>query len=100
MNLNYNKIRLVQFLHQFTKKEIDKSKEMSNIIIQIWLYLADIELIRIELSNFENENECIVALLHDVVEAPDITFEQLEKDFPPEVIQALKLLTHDKKLII
>ena len=41
------------------------------------------------------EEECIVALLHDVVEDTDITFEQLEKEFSPTVIEALKLLTHD-----
>ncbi len=49
-------------------------------------------------EQMENENECIVALLHDVIEDTDITFEQLEKDFPIEVIKALKLLTHDKKI--
>ena len=49
-------------------------------------------------EQMENENECIVALLHDVVEDTDITFEQLEKEFPIEVIKALKLLTHDKKI--
>jgi len=38
-----------------------------------------------------------VALLHDVVEDTDITFEQLEHDFPEEVINALRLLTHDDK---
>lgn len=36
------------------------------------------------------------ALLHDVAEDTDITIEQLEKDFPSEVTEALKLLTHDK----
>lgn len=36
------------------------------------------------------------ALLHDVVEDTDITVEQLEKDFPKEVTDALRLLTHDK----
>ncbi len=36
------------------------------------------------------------ALLHDVAEDTDITIEQLEKDFPAEVTEALKLLTHDK----
>ena len=41
------------------------------------------------------EEECIVALLHDVVEDTNITFEQLEKEFSDNVIQALKLLTHD-----
>lgn len=49
-------------------------------------------------EQMESENECIVALLHDVVEDTDVTFEQLEKDFPDEVIEALKLLTHDKKM--
>ena len=37
-----------------------------------------------------------VALLHDVVEDTDITFEQLEQEgFTDEIIAALKLLTHD-----
>ncbi len=36
-----------------------------------------------------------VALLHDVAEDTDITIEQLEKDFPKEVTEALKLLTHN-----
>ncbi len=42
------------------------------------------------------ELECIVALLHDVVEDTAITFEQLEKEFSKEVITVLKLLTRDK----
>lgn len=46
-------------------------------------------------EQMDTENECIVALLHDVVEDTDITFEQLEKDFFKEVIDAIKLLTHD-----
>ena len=37
-----------------------------------------------------------VALLHDVMEDTDITYEQLAKEFPVEVMEALKLLTHDK----
>ena len=44
------------------------------------------------------EEECIVALLHDVVEDTEVTFEQLEKEFSPTVIEALKLLTHDKSV--
>lgn len=44
------------------------------------------------------ETECIVALLHDVVEDTDITFEQLEREFSKEVIEILKLLTHDSKI--
>ena len=46
----------------------------------------------------ETETECIVALLHDVVEDTDVTFKDLEKEFPKDSIEALKLLTHDKKV--
>ena len=31
------------------------------------------------------------------IEDTNITFEQLEKEFPKEIIDILKLLTHDKK---
>lgn len=46
-------------------------------------------------EQMNTEEECIVALLHDVVEDTNVTFEQLEKDFSDTVIQALKLLTHN-----
>lgn len=46
----------------------------------------------------DTEIECVVALLHDVVEDTNVTFEELEKEFPPEVIRILKLLTHNKKI--
>lgn len=49
-------------------------------------------------EQMDEEIECVVALLHDVVEDTDTTFEQLEKEFPTDVIEALKLLTHDKKV--
>lgn len=39
-----------------------------------------------------------VALLHDMVEDTDWTIEQLEKEFPPEVTQAVALLTHDENV--
>ena len=48
-------------------------------------------------EQMDTEEECMVALLHDVVEDTDITFEELEKEFPKTVIDALKLLTHDKE---
>ena len=35
-----------------------------------------------------------VALLHDVVEDTDYIFEELEKEFPAEIIDALRLVTH------
>ena len=47
-------------------------------------------------SKMETENEIITALLHDVVEDSDFTIHSLELlDFPKEVVDALKLLTHD-----
>ena len=44
-----------------------------------------------------DESMVCVALLHDVVEDSDITFEELERaGFGGEIIGALKLLTHDE----
>ncbi len=36
------------------------------------------------------------ALLHDVVEDTSLTFKELEDQFPKEVLDALRLLTHEK----
>lgn len=44
-------------------------------------------------TNVEGELEKTVALLHDVVEDSSITLEDLAKDFPQEVIEAIDLLT-------
>ena len=41
-----------------------------------------------------DEISCTVALLHDIVEDTVITLEDLTKEFPPEVIEAVDLLTH------
>ncbi len=47
-----------------------------------------------------DEATTVVALLHDVVEDTDITFEDLEKQgFGEEIISALRLLTHDKNTL-
>ena len=45
-------------------------------------------------EQMDTETECIVALLHDVVEDTEVTLEQLEKDFSKEVIECIRLLTH------
>ena len=46
-----------------------------------------------------DEKTICVALLHDVVEDTDITFEQLAREgFPDDIIEALKLLTHDDSI--
>lgn len=47
-------------------------------------------------EQMNDEATTVVALLHDVVEDTDITFEDLEKQgFGEEIISALKLLTHN-----
>ena len=44
-----------------------------------------------------DEATTVVALLHDVVEDTDTTFQDLEKQgFSDDIISALRLLTHDK----
>lgn len=43
-----------------------------------------------------DEATTCVALLHDVIEDTPITLEELKKEFPKEVTDALKLLTHTK----
>lgn len=48
-------------------------------------------------EQMDDENTICVALLHDVVEDTDMTFEDLEKEgFTREIIDALKILTHDE----
>lgn len=42
-----------------------------------------------------DEVSTCVALLHDVVEDTDVTLEDLAVEFPCEVVEALRLLTHD-----
>lgn len=47
-------------------------------------------------EQMDDEISTCAALLHDVVEDTDITFENLEKQgFGDEIISVLKLLTHD-----
>ena len=42
-----------------------------------------------------DEYTTCAALLHDVVEDTDVSLSELEKEFPAEVTEAVKLLTHD-----
>ena len=50
-------------------------------------------------EQMHTEEEICVALLHDVVEDTDITFEELkDAGFGEDVIYALNLLTHDENM--
>ena len=46
-------------------------------------------------ESMDDEISCCAALLHDVVEDTDVSLEQLTAEFPPEVVEAVCLLTHD-----
>ena len=49
-------------------------------------------------EQMDDEISCCAALLHDVVEDTDIPMDSLAEQFPPEVIEILKLLTHPKEV--
>lgn len=50
-------------------------------------------------EQMETEETTIAALLHDVVEDTEYSFEDIEKlGFSKEVMEALKLLTHNKEV--
>lgn len=46
-------------------------------------------------ESMDDEVSCCVALLHDVVEDTEVTPEELKAVFPPEVTEAVALMTHD-----
>ena len=46
-------------------------------------------------EQMDDEITCCAALLHDVVEDTAVTMDELAREFPAEVIEILKLLTHD-----
>lgn len=45
-------------------------------------------------EQMDDEYTCCVALLHDTVEDTAVTLEELKAAFPPEVTDAIALLTH------
>ncbi|MCD7808063.1 MAG: GTP pyrophosphokinase [Erysipelotrichaceae bacterium] len=49
-------------------------------------------------ETLDDEISVTVALLHDIVEDTDMTFDQLSLEFPDAVIEPLKLLTHEKNV--
>ena len=46
-------------------------------------------------EGMDEEISCCAALLHDTVEDTEITLEALAAEFPAEVVEAVRLLTHD-----
>lgn len=46
-------------------------------------------------ESMDDEVSCCAALLHDVVEDTSVSMEDLAKEFPPEIIEVLKFLTHE-----
>ena len=46
-------------------------------------------------EQMEDEVSCCAALLHDTVEDTSVTLEQLAAEFPAEVVEAVRLLTHE-----
>ncbi len=47
-------------------------------------------------EQMDDEITVCVALLHDVMEDTPISYEELSKEFPKEIMDALQLLTHKK----
>ena len=47
-------------------------------------------------EQMDDEISCCVALLHDTVEDTEVTLEELRREFPQEVTDAVALLTHTK----
>ena len=47
-------------------------------------------------EQMDDEVCCTVALLHDVVEDTPITLSDLEQIFPAQVVEIVRLLTHDE----
>lgn len=46
-------------------------------------------------EQMDDEASTCVALLHDVVEDSDVTLDDLARDFPPEVVEGVRLMTHE-----
>ena len=46
-------------------------------------------------ESMDTEDECIAAILHDIVEDTDVTIEQLAEDFSSNIVEAVRLLTRN-----
>lgn len=46
-------------------------------------------------EQMDDETSTCVALLHDVVEDTDVTLDDLAREFPSEVVEGVRLMTHE-----
>ena len=46
-------------------------------------------------EQMKDEYTTVVALLHDVVEDTEVTLDDLRKEFPADIVDAIALMTHD-----
>lgn len=46
-------------------------------------------------EQMDDEYSVVVALLHDVAEDGEISLEELRKEFPNEIVDAISLMTHE-----
>jgi len=46
-------------------------------------------------EQMDDEYSVVVALLHDVVEDGEISLDELRREFPSEIVDAIALMTHD-----
>ena len=49
-------------------------------------------------EQMDDEASCTIALLHDVVEDTRLTLSDLEQIFPTQVVEIVRLLTHDENI--
>ena len=49
-------------------------------------------------EQMDDEVSCTIALLHDVVEDTRLTLSDLEQIFPTQVVEIVRLLTHDENI--
>lgn len=49
-------------------------------------------------KQMDDEVSCTVSLLHDVIEDTELTLADLEQIFPAQVVEIVRLLTHDENI--
>lgn len=107
---NYEKYNNNNLLNYFTKKQLSDIEQFDNLYAKAFIISTVVfkdkkdkagkpyfnHLFRVSMS-LDEDVEQTAALLHDIVEDTEITFKDLlEIRFPLEVLEIIKLVTHDK----